>query len=120
MYQQLRNLRAMGLVRRPGRVELDGTSDPFEIASHEEDRTGVGCRNGPSPPVFSAFERERREKTHGSSRFDRVDQKLSESSEIGVTYRRNQLLDHVSGFRFVAADHSFERLHAGPIITQRT
>src|SRR4030088_1585313 len=78
VYQQLRNLGAMRLVRCPGRVELDGTRDPFDIASYEEDCAGVGCRNGPSPPVCSALERERREKTHGSSRLDRVHQKLSE------------------------------------------
>jgi len=95
MDQQFRNLRAMRLVRCPGRVKLDGTNDPFDIASYKEDCTGVGCRNGPSPPVFSALERERREKTHGSSRLDRVYQKLSEGSEIGITHRQNQSLDHV-------------------------
>src|SRR5881397_1304404 len=95
VYQQLRNLPAMRLVRRPGRMKLDGTDDPFDIASYEEDCTGAGCRNGSSPPAFSALERKRREKTHGSSRLDRVDQKPSESSEIGVTHRRNQSLDHV-------------------------
>lgn len=95
MYQELRNLRAMRLVRCPGRVELDGTDNPFDLASDEEDCTGVGCSNGPSPPVFSALERERHEKTHGSFRLDRVDQKLSESSEIGITHRQNQSLDHV-------------------------
>jgi len=57
MYQQLRNLRAMWLVRRPGRVELDGTNDTRDIASYEEDCTGVGCSDGLSPPVFSALER---------------------------------------------------------------
>src|SRR5947208_13203548 len=88
MDQQFRNLRAMRLVRCPGRVKLDGTNDPFDIASYKEDCTGVGCRNGPSPPVFSALERERREKTHGSSRLDRVYQKLSEGSEIGITTGR--------------------------------
>ena len=76
-------------------MKLDGTNDPFDIASYKEDCTGVGCRNGPSPPVFSALERERREKTHGSSRLDRVYQKLSEGSEIGITHRQNQSLDHV-------------------------
>src|SRR5438309_7899215 len=95
-YRQLRNLGAMRLVRCPGRAEWDGTRDPFDIASHEEDRAEAGCRNGPSPPVFSALERGRREKTHGSSRLDRVHQKQSESSEIGVTRRQNQSLDHVS------------------------
>jgi len=87
VYQQLRNLRTMRLVRGPSGVELDGTNDPCDIASYEEDRTGVGCRYGPSPPVFSALEREGREKTHGGSRFDRVHQKLSEASEIGISHR---------------------------------
>src|SRR2546425_2905009 len=96
MYQQLRNLRAMRLVRCPGRVELNGTNGPFDIASYEKDCTGVGCRNGPSPPVFSALERERREKTRGSSRLDRIYQELSESSEIGITHGQNQSFDHVS------------------------
>src|SRR6266581_8090287 len=50
MDQQLRNLRAMRLVRCPGRVELDGTNDSFDIAGYEEDCTGVGRRKGPSPP----------------------------------------------------------------------
>jgi len=95
MYQQLRNLRVMRLVRCPGRVELDGADDPFGIASHEEDCTGAGCRNGPSPPVFSALDRERREKAHGSSGLDRVYQKRCERSEIGVAHRRNQTVDHV-------------------------
>ena len=85
----------MRLVGCPGRVELDGTNDPFDIASDEEDCLGVGCGNGPSPPVLSARERERREKTYGSPRLDRVYQKLSQRSEIGITHRRKQSLDHV-------------------------
>src|SRR2546428_4131264 len=96
MYQQLRNLRAMRLVRCPGRVELNGTNDPFGIASYEKDCTGVGCRNGCSPPIFSALERERREKTYGRSRLDSIYQKMSESSEFGVTHRQNQSFDQVS------------------------
>jgi hypothetical protein len=95
MYQQLRDLRAMRLVRCPGRVELDGTHDSFGIASDEEDGTGVGCRHGPTPPIFSALKRKKREETHGSSRLDCVDQKLGERSEIGVTHRQNQSLDHM-------------------------
>ena len=39
--QQLRNLRAVRLVRCPGRVELDGAYDPFAIARDEENGTGV-------------------------------------------------------------------------------
>src|SRR5258708_27965281 len=31
MHEQLRNLAAMRLDRRPGRVELDGTDDPYDI-----------------------------------------------------------------------------------------
>src|SRR5439155_8143279 len=78
-----------------GRVEQDRSDDPFGITSDEEDCTGVRRRNVTSPPVLGAIERERREKTHGRSRLDRVDQKLSESTEIGVTHRQNQSLDRV-------------------------
>jgi len=95
MDKQLRNLRAVRLVRCPGRVELNGPDAPFNIASDEKDGAGVGRSNAPSPPVFSAHERERREQTRGSSGLDRVDQKLREGSEIGVTHRHKQSLDHV-------------------------
>ena len=93
MYEQLRNLRPMRLVRCPGRVELDRANDPVGIAGDKDNRSGVGGRSGPSPPVFSALERERREKTHGSSRIDRIHQKQGETSEIGVTHRQHQLFD---------------------------
>lgn len=46
MDQHLRNLSAMRLVRCPGRVQLDGTNNPFDIASDEEDRPRIECRNG--------------------------------------------------------------------------
>jgi hypothetical protein len=37
MDKQLRNLRAVRLVRCPGRVELNGPDAPFNIASDEKD-----------------------------------------------------------------------------------
>ena len=42
-----------GVVRCPGRVELHGANNSLGIASDEEDCTGVGGSNGPSPPVLS-------------------------------------------------------------------
>ena len=93
MYQQLGNLRPMRLVRCPSWMELDGTNNPFGISGEEKDGARVGFRNGPSPPLLSPLKRQRREKTHGRSRLDRVYQKLGKSSEIRVPRRRNQSLD---------------------------
>ncbi len=94
MHEQLRDFRTMRLVRRPGRVELNGTDNPFDIASDEKNGLCVGYRNGFAPPVFSALHRERRKKTHGGSRVDRVYQELGERSKIGVRHRLGQSLDH--------------------------
>ncbi len=94
MHQQLCNLRAMRLVRRPGWVELDSPNNPFGITDYEEDGARVGCNDGLSPPVLSALKRERCKKTHRCPGLDRVDQKLRESSKIGVTHRRNRSFNH--------------------------
>jgi hypothetical protein len=94
MHQQLHDLRAMRLVRRPGRVELDRANDTFGIASDEEDCARMGCRKGTAPPVFCVRKRERREKTHGGAGVDGVDQELSEGPEIGITDGGQQSLDH--------------------------
>lgn len=93
MYEQLRYLPTMRLVRRPGGVELDAAGNPFAIPRHEEDGTRVRGSKGPAPPPFGAFARERGEKTHGSARVDRVNQKVGESSKVGVTHREPQWLD---------------------------
>jgi hypothetical protein len=73
-------------------MQLHRTDDLVAIASHEED-CGWRCVNGLSPPIRRALERERREKTHGSSGLDCIDQELSDRAEIGVAYRQRQALD---------------------------
>ena len=91
--QQLRDLSAVRLVRRPRRVKLHRAHDLIAIARDEEDRARVSCRERLAPPVFGAVDRQRREKAYGSARLDRVDKEPSERPDIGVTDRRCQLLD---------------------------
>jgi hypothetical protein len=114
MDQQLRDLSAMWLVRRPGRMELDSPHDPLGIASDEENCPGGGGRYRPAPPVFGALDRQRRQKTHRSPRLDRVDKKSSERSEIGVAHRQTQSLDSVRwlghGWLTAAQDGDIEAL----------
>jgi hypothetical protein len=44
MHQQLRNLRALRLIRCPGRMELDRAYNTFGSAGHEEDGIGDGLQ----------------------------------------------------------------------------
>src|SRR4029453_15439287 len=45
MHDQLCDLAAMWLIRRPGRVKLPRPHDPAAVGSHEKDRTRVRCLN---------------------------------------------------------------------------
>src|SRR6266568_3378562 len=94
MHDQLHDLRAMRLVRRPGRMELDGAYDSFEIASDEKDGARISRGNRPLPPLLGSFERERRQKADRRSGVDRVHEKTRELPKVRVAPRWHQSFNY--------------------------
>jgi hypothetical protein len=82
VHEQLRDVGAMRLVRRPRRMHRHAADDPRVVSSHENERARVRTIDGPAPPLTRIIDRERAHEADARAAVDGVDEQPRKLIEI--------------------------------------
>jgi hypothetical protein len=93
VHDELHDVGAMRLVRRPGWVRLHRADDAFFVARDQEDRAAMRGREMAAPPVERLLGSDRKE-TDRSAGIDGIHQQLGERMQVRFGDRQFQALDH--------------------------